>query len=131
MPMIPVLVVGEDDEQGTLSARYPVLDMAEAALENGDTAEAAAICLRGLAVGRLPVFVAANLVRLLHGAGAPEALALEAALIAQVRARADQRPDDLRLQFVLGPFCAALARPRRPRRCLSPRCGTTPRTARG
>jgi predicted TPR repeat methyltransferase len=91
-------------------ARYPVLDAIEAALDEGRRDEAAALCLRALSAEGLPVFIAANLVRSLGLAQAPEAAALETDLIAQVRARAARRPGDAALQINLGRLLCGLGR---------------------
>ncbi len=100
--MPALLLLPDDEDTASGPARHAVLDRAEAALNAGRQSAAAAICLKHLATRRLPVFTAANLILMLKRAGGREAGALEADIIAQLRARTDAAPDDPRPQIRLG-----------------------------
>jgi predicted TPR repeat methyltransferase len=100
--MSTVLSLSDDDDLYSGAPPDPALAKAEAALERGRRSEAAALCLKALAARALPVFTAANLVRMLRRAGAPEAGGIEAELIARVRDRAARTPDDPQPQIRLG-----------------------------
>lgn len=100
-----------DDDLDTAPADRSAVERADALLDQGKPAEAAALCLTTLAAGSLPVITAANLVLILRKSGATaDADRIESDLLAQLRARAADQPDDPRPQINLGRLLYGLDR---------------------
>jgi len=107
---MPLSLTDDDLDAPDTRALGDVLERAAALLQQNRTDEAAALCRTALAAPALPVIVAANLVLALRRAGAPEAARTEADLIAQLRARTAETPDDPRALINLGRLLYGLDR---------------------
>jgi len=99
-----------DDDLETAAPDSTAVAQATALLDQGLAQDAVALCLTTLNADRLPVITAANLVLILRRAGAPGADGIEADLLAHLRARAAQSPDDPRPQINLGRLLYGLDR---------------------
>jgi len=105
------LSLTDEDDLETDPVKGGWVARADALLDQGQSAEAAAFCLTTLATETLPVITAANLVLILRKAGqSTEADRIEAELIDQLRARAARTPDDPRPQINLGRLLYGLDR---------------------